>query len=132
MIKAIAIDTNVLIRLFVQDDSHQKQITAVKNLLKDKSEVYITQTVQLELVWVLESSYQFDKEQVIFALETLANHSVFILENPNQFNTALSLFKNNNADFSDYLIFANSQENNYPFWTFDKKLSKINGVNRLT
>ncbi|MFB6348793.1 type II toxin-antitoxin system VapC family toxin [Moraxella sp. ZJ142] len=132
MTKAIAIDTNVLVRLFVQDDSNQKQITAVRNLLKDKSEVYISQIVQLELVWVLESSYQFAKEQVVFVLETLMKHSVFVLEKPNQFKAALSLFKNSNADFSDYLIFTNSQDNGYSFWTFDKKLSKTDGVNHLT
>lgn len=128
----IAIDTNILVRLFVDEPSAQKQINLVKNLLKNETHIYISQMVQIELIWVLESSYDFNKEQVIIVLDILNNNDNFILEKANHFETALNLFKNGTADFSDYLIFANANHHNYPFWTFDKKLSKTQGVNHLT
>lgn len=128
----IAIDTNILVRLFVNEPSAQKQIEAVKQLLKNHTHIYISQIVQIELVWVLESSYQFSKEQVIFVLDILHHRENFILEKSNQFQTALTLFKDGVADFSDYLIFANAKHHDYPFLTFDKKLSKTQGVNKLT
>lgn len=128
----IAIDTNILVRLFVNEPSAQKQIALVKKLLSNQTHIYISQIVQIELVWVLESSYQFDKTQIINVLDILNNNDNFILENAQIFKKALSLFKNNTADFSDYLIFCNAQYNHYPFWTFDKKLAKTQGVNPLT
>ena len=128
--KIISIDTNILVRLFVQDDNRH-QIELVRQLLADKSQVYISQIVQIELVWVLESSYQFNKSQVLLVLDKLANHDVFILEKHTQYDHALSLFKTANADFSDYLIYCNSLDNHYEFWTFDKKLSKTQGVHHL-
>lgn len=128
----IAIDTNILVRLFVDEPSAQKQINLVKNLLKNETHIYISQMVQIELVWVLESSYQFNKEQILLVLNILYDQEQFILEKSNHFKTALQLFKDGKADFSDYLIFANANHHNYPFWTFDKKLSKTQGVNHLT
>ncbi len=128
--KTIAIDTNILVRLFVQDDNSH-QIELVRHLLSDKNQVYISQIVQIELVWVLESAYQFSKAEVLLVLDKLSKHDVFILEKHAQYHHALSLFRTSNADFSDYLIFCNSLDNHYEFWTFDKKLSKTQGVHHL-
>lgn len=127
----IAVDTNILVRLFVKDNNSE-QIDLVQSLLKNQDKIYISQLVQIELVWVLESAYQFNKTQVTLILDTLTNHAVFCLENAHQFNHALTLFKNNNADFSDYLIFANAFDNHLDFWTFDKKLAKADGIHHLS
>lgn len=127
----IAVDTNILVRLFVNEPTARKQIALVKNLLKNQTHIYISQMVQIEFVWVLESSYQFNKEQVITALAVLNDNENFMLEKPNDFATALDLFKHGMADFSDYLIFANAKHHDYPFWTFDKKLAKTDNVNLL-
>ncbi len=128
----IALDTNIIVRLFVDDESSREQALLVREFLSHHKCVYISQVVQIELVWVLMSSYQFDKNTVIDVLEILYKRDDFSLENPQQFYRALMLFKQGNADFSDYLIFANSEDNELPFFTFDKKLGKTQGVTRLT
>ncbi|MEY3221099.1 MAG: hypothetical protein RIT27_2456 [Pseudomonadota bacterium] len=46
----IYIDTNILVRLLVNDPTEQKQIDIVKTLLQQTKQVYITQIVQIELV----------------------------------------------------------------------------------
>ncbi len=128
----IALDTNIIVRLFVDDESSREQALLVRKFLSHHKCVYISQIVQIELVWVLMSSYQFDKNTVIDVLEILYKRDDFSLENPQQFYRALMLFKQGNADFSDYLIFANSEDNGLPFFTFDKKLGKTQGATRLT
>ncbi len=128
----IAVDTNIVVRLFVDDESSREQALLVRDFLSYHKCVYISQIVQIELVWVLMSSYQFDKNTVINVLEILYKRDDFALEKPQQFYRALMLFKQGNADFSDYLILANSEDKGLAFFTFDKKLSKSKGATRLT
>lgn len=83
------------------------------------------------MVWVLETAYEFKKASIISALEHIKSHPVFILQNTDSFNIALENYKNNSADFSDYLILAESNINKCQLITFDKKLGKAIGVQQL-
>jgi len=67
----IAVDTNVLVRLLIDDPQSQPQVVAAKALLREKGPVFVAQIVQVEVVWVLESAYQFDKQAVLKALDRL-------------------------------------------------------------
>ncbi len=53
----IAIDTNILVRLLINDETAQAQVDLAKGLLKRAKQVYISQIVQIEMVWVLETAY---------------------------------------------------------------------------
>jgi predicted nucleic-acid-binding protein len=53
----IAIDTNILVRLLINDETAQAQVDLAKDLLKRAKQVYISQIVQIEMVWVLETAY---------------------------------------------------------------------------
>ena len=128
----IAIDTNVLVRLLVNDTDAQAQVALAKALLKRAKQVYVPQIVQIELVWVLETAYRFDKPAVITALKHLQKTVCFVLQHQNQFDTALSTFEKHSADFSDYLILSNCLENQHELFTFDKKLARLKTVNLLT
>ena len=127
----IAVDTNVLVRLLIDDPSAPEQIDLAKSLLKKARQVFVPQIVQVEVVWVLESAYGYDKATVITVLKHLQTSVVYVLQQPSQFDKALVNFENNPADFSDYLIFAVSLENQHPLFTFDKKLARLDGVNLL-
>lgn len=128
----IALDTNIIVRLFVDNENSREQAELVRQFLQHHDCVYLSQMVQIELVWVLDSSYGFSKETIVQVLQLLFDRNDFYLENSEQFYDALQLFKTANADFSDYLIFANSQHKGLPFYTFDKKLTHTNGVTCLT
>ena len=127
----IAIDTNILVRLLINDETAQAQVDLAKGLLKQAKQVYISQIVQIEMVWVLETAYQFDKPAVLTALKHLKKSPFFVLQNQNEFDNALATFEKHNADFSDYLIAANCLENEHQLFTFDKKLSKLQTVTLL-
>lgn len=128
----IAIDTNVLVRLLVNDETAQTQIDLAKALLKHAKQVYIPQIVQVEMVWVLESAYQFDKSAVLRALKHLQQSPVFVLQNKQQFEVALAIFETHTADFSDYIILSGCLENEYQLFTFDKKFSRFKSVTLLS
>lgn len=127
----IAVDTNVLIRLLIDDSSASEQMEQAKALLKKARQLFIPQIVQIELVWVLESAYCFDKTNVIELLKRLQKSSCYVLQQATQFDAALKLFENHPADFSDYLILATCVENDCDIYTFDKKFARLVSVNLL-
>ncbi len=127
----IALDTNILVRLLVNDPDEQAQNATAKSILLKHGQVYLSQIVQVETIWVSESAYNFDKNEVLKALKHLAAHHAFVLQYPDSFDTALNNFQNSNADFADCLILAESQKQGYQLVTFDKKLGKLTGVHQV-
>jgi predicted nucleic-acid-binding protein len=124
----IAIDTNILIRLLVDDKGQPEQVEAARKQVKKEAAVFIPQIVQVETVWVLESAYNLSRKQVSPVLGHLDSNAAFTLQNRSSFQKAMNLFIQGNGDFSDYLILAESQRENLKLLTFDKKLSKQAGV----
>ncbi len=127
----IAVDTNVLIRLLINDTGAQAQISLAKALLKRAKQVYVPQIVQIEMVWVLETAYNFDKPAIITVLKHLQETLCFVLQDEDQFDVALATFENYTADFSDYLILSGCLENNHELFTFDKKFARLQLVKLL-
>jgi predicted nucleic-acid-binding protein len=64
----IAVDTNVVVRLLVQDDP--KQTTAARALFA-AGPIWIAKTVLLETAWVLRSFYGFDESAIRDAITKL-------------------------------------------------------------
>ena len=127
----IAVDTNVLVRLLINDPDSQTQVSLAKALLKRAKQVYVPQIVQIEIAWVLETAYGFDKPAVITVLKHLQQTLLFVLQNQTQFDSALTTFENHTADFSDYLILSDCLENNHQLFTFDKKFARLQSVKLL-
>ena len=67
----IAVDTNILVRLLIDDPSSLEQMDMAKALLRKARQVFVPQIVQIELVWVLESAYSFDKKLARLSLVNL-------------------------------------------------------------
>lgn len=62
----IAIDTNVLVRILVDDPDAPEQCQQARDLVSsEKESVWIAQIVLVETVWVLESCYQFRKPTIL-------------------------------------------------------------------
>lgn len=124
----IALDTNVLVRVFVNDSDSPEQNTLARNLINQYEFVYISQVVQAEFVWVLKRRLKFERSDIVKVLQIIANHQAFVLENKERFLNALELYKNNSADFADYLIVNYAQANDCQFFTFDKNLLKTKNI----
>jgi predicted nucleic-acid-binding protein len=127
----IAVDTNVLVRVLVDDPSEPEQSRLARQLLLVHGEAWVSQIVLIETVWVLESAFAFAKAEVLVALEALARQSALLLENADSFAAAVALYEDSAADFADCLILANAQSQRRTLYTFDRKLGRLHGARRL-
>ena len=124
----ISVDTNVLVRIFVNDESDRSQIKKARQIVKNHDRVYVTHIVLVETVWVFKSLYGFSKKQIIETLEHLVINQAFVLESEMLCRDALTLYCETNVSFSDAMILVNSRQQGYSLLTFDKKLIKLDGT----
>lgn len=120
------IDTNVLLRVLIDDLENKQQSELARECVATIKQLYITQVVQVEMVWVLKHAYKFLKERIVFILENLALNGAIELQNRKIYLKALAYYTLNNIDFADAIILAEAEElKATPLLTFDKKLSKL-------
>jgi predicted nucleic-acid-binding protein len=125
----IGLDTNVLVRYLVQDDPEQSR-RAAKCI--ESGTTFIGCIVLCELVWVLESAYDFPRSTVAEALEKILMTGDFEIEDRDQAWTALRDYRRTKADYADCLIaHRNTAAGCEETATFDKKLKGVVGVHLL-
>jgi len=124
----IAVDTNVLVRILVDDPGQPGQVAAARSLATEAREIFVPLVVQVELVWVLESGYGLARDAVTAALEHLEVNSAFALEDAPRCRAALELYRSSNADYADCVILAGCRDRGLALHTFDKRLAKLAGA----
>lgn len=98
----IAFDTNMLVRLVVDD--HPAQAEIVENLLKTRH-AWISRTVLLETEWVLRCIYKFSRERICDFFQLLLQTENTEVENSLAIVRALDWYQNG-TDFADALHLA--------------------------
>jgi predicted nucleic-acid-binding protein len=115
----IAIDTNVLVRLVVDDDPDQ---TRRARKLFHRGGVLVTTTVLLESAWVLAGAYGLGRERVASSLRGVLGLEGVATEAPAAIAQALEWF-DAGLDFADALHLAGASGAS-EFATFDLRLLK--------
>lgn len=128
----IAIDTNVLLRLVVDDPNEKQQSQIVRDLLNQHGQAWVSIVVLIETVWVLQSRYKLTKEQVIVVIEKIIQHPRIHLDNAASIDNALTLYSACNAGFADCSILNEAQHKQLVLHTFDRKLSRLHGAELIT
>lgn len=128
----IAIDTNVLVRILVNDKDAEQQCRLARELIAKQDGIWVCREVLIETLWVLQSKYQFKKEQVLLALNTLRRHPDILLENAEHLDINLALFTESNVGFADCCILHNAKKQSFVLYTFDRKLSRLHGALALS
>jgi len=102
----IAVDTNVLVRFFVQDDERQYQQAArLLQSSEDSGEsIYVSNIVLAELVWVLKGAYKIPKLDIIKALSVLLANRLFVFADAELVRDTLNKYQSGTSDFADYLL----------------------------
>ena len=124
-----AVDTNVLVRLVTQDDP--AQVSAARQYIEGG--VWVSVLVLAEAVWVLNRIYQFDASEQALAVDMLLENRQLLIQDSDTIQGALDLFRDRpTLGFSDCLVFQIAKDAGHlPLGTFDRKLAKVNGVQRM-
>ena len=92
----IAFDTNLLVRIAVNDDLKQAELA---EQLLDSNEVFVPRTVLLETEWVLRSVYKKSRLNCSIFRKCFDDQN-FVMENSIEVSYALEWYKLG-ADFAD-------------------------------
>jgi len=126
-----SLDTNVLVRFLVADDPRQHRI-AVETIAGATEELFIPMSVTVELEWVLRSRYGLDKSDIIEVFAKLLESRDVEFQTEAAVEVAINLYQEHNVDFADCLHIATAfNEVATPFFTFDRKASKLHGAELL-
>jgi predicted nucleic-acid-binding protein len=102
----LGIDTNVLVRFFVGDDTAQlsKALDLIERESREREPILISQLVLLEAEWVLRSRYGLLKAEIANAFASLLDAREFQIEDESSLERALFTWRNSSAEFADCLI----------------------------
>jgi predicted nucleic-acid-binding protein len=125
-----AVDTNVLLRLLLDDD--EEQASAARSLQRSHAPLFVSHVVLAETAWVLTSAYGFSRERLGKLVQMLLDADGISLQEPQLVRVALDAFQSSRADFPDCLILAIAESAGMaPLATFDERLGKLSGTRRL-
>ena len=116
----LAVDTNVIVRIVVNDDPEQSPRAIA---LFEQERIFLTKTVLLETEWVLRFSYQLSREAIVCALRNVIGLQQVEVETIGVVVIALD-WHEQGMDFADALHLASSARA-AEFATFDEKLVKL-------
>lgn len=124
------LDTNFILRFLLKDNLQQFQIA--KKIFNDPmANLYITDMVTAEIVWILTSFYKFSRDQITEKLFLLLNLPS-IQSNKSILIRSLYLYRNFNISFIDAYLSAYMEEEKLEgIYSFDKGLDKIKSVKRF-
>ena len=115
----IGIDTNLLVRLFTNDDKAQAKYAA--ELIENNS-IFIPKSVLLETEWVLRYLYKLSPKVILDIFKKLLGLQQVTVEDSTCISQTLQWY-GNDFDFADALHLASSQRAE-KFATLDKDFIK--------
>ena len=124
----IGLDTNVLLRLLLDDDA--AQAARIDKLfdthVQAPGSAHIADVVLAEAIWTLGSVYGQPKAALVKALEALIAQPAYAFENRAAVEQALAAYAGSRAGFSDCLIVAKNAASGCSFTaTFDRALRAV-------
>jgi predicted nucleic-acid-binding protein len=130
----IGLDTNVLVRLVVNDDP--KQVAAAAKFIAQNCSAddpaFINTSVLCEMVWTLEQAYGFARVEIAKAIGAILGNGIFAVEAPHRVKAALERYSRQSVDLADLLIGGTNLEHGCRFTvTFDRKAAKLDGFRLL-
>src|SRR3989344_7455115 len=128
--KARFVDTNIFLEALVRTGTKTDQ--CLKLLENPSTDLWTTELAISEVEWVLRSTYETPKSQIVSALKRLVNLRKLSIENHATVVKAIGLYEKTNADFTDCLnaIKATSVKIDEAY-SYDKDFSKFENLKRL-
>ena len=126
----IAIDTNVLVRFLVADNTQQAEAARVLLAgLTAERPGFICREVTIEIAWVLQRVYGFSRGRIATVLEELIATEELDVEAVDDLARAAFNYRRDGAGFSDLMIQAAAKRHgSYPLYTFDRQVALLAGA----
>lgn len=124
----IGLDTNVVLRLIVDDggDQPKRAHALVAERCTPKRQGYVAAVTMVELTWVLQDSFDRTKAQTIEAVEAILDLSDVAVDDV--IAPALQHWRSSKADFANHVIAQSSLAAGYAETaTFDKFAARTPG-----
>jgi predicted nucleic acid-binding protein len=124
-----AVDTNVLVRLIVRDDS--RQTAAAESFIERGA--WVSVLALAGTTWVLSTVYDVGAAELATAIEMLLSHANLVLQDEEAVARSLKLFRARpGLGFSDCLMVELARKAGHlPLGTFDRALAKVDGAQRV-
>jgi len=124
-----AVDTNLLVRLITNDDEAQARVA--EEFIA--AGAWIPHVVLVEVMWVLASAFDLSRARLAEAIDMLLNHTSLAIQDSEVVSAALANFRQHaGVEFSDCLALETARRAGHlPFGTFDRRFSRLPGVQRL-
>lgn len=118
----IWIDSNVVLRYLIHDD--EKLFAEARRVMEmavhSNIKLHLSTVTVAELVWVLDSFYEYPKEQISMILSDFINAQGIEIEERDIVLKALDDFAVLNVDFIDAYLAAKSIDSGWAVCSFDK------------
>ena len=124
------LDTNVLLRFFLQDDPLQSPMAdRIIGSLTLKEPGWVGAAAVLELVWVMSSQNRIGRTGIAAILGQLLTRDEIVIEQADVVQNALQLYRKGNTEFSDCLIASSAKAAGCSRTvTFDRKAARDAGM----
>ncbi len=121
----IGVDTNVLVRLFIDDEPQSAKSLEFFSARSASDPAFVSLLVAAEFTWVLKKKYKKTSVEIGRALQSMLDSDDFVLEARDSVEWALANFTRSKIDFSDLLIARSSELARAPrIVTFDKEAAR--------
>lgn len=104
--KQYFVDSNVFLRFLIKDD--EQKFKRCRRFFEDvetgEIKIIISSFILAEIVWVLRSFYQFQKQEILRALRAIISLKNLRIRDKSDMTMTLELFEQTNAKFIDCLI----------------------------
>ncbi len=108
----IGVDTNILLRVLVEDDP--TQLLAAETLVNAPGRfddpILVSPIVLVEIEWTLRRVYRRSKDEILEAIDRLQRHANIILDDREAVDGAIGAWRTGKASLADYLIGALARE----------------------
>jgi predicted nucleic-acid-binding protein len=130
----IALDTNVVLRLLIEDDPKQTPLAQrlVREALAEGDVCYVSDAALCEIEWVLVSCYDASRADLVLAYDRLFGLPGFQFEDVRELRRVLERFRQSRVEFSDLLLGVRAQGRGArTTYTFDRALARQEGFSLL-
>lgn len=124
------VDTNIIVRHLTGDPSDMAERATA--YLASASELYLTDLVAAETVYVLESFYEAPRAQIATAMRSLIAMRSVVTVDPALLLRAIEVYENDRLDFAEAYLVASAESTGVDqVVSFDHAIDRVGTIGRV-